>query len=98
MAITKLTPLPTPPSRADAPADFTTKADATLAAQKKMVEEQNGFIDQLNPLLPQIASVSENATKAQQAAQAAQTAQAATEAAAGNPIRLGLLQAIALCF
>lgn len=98
MAITKLTPLPTPPSRADAPADFTTKADATLAAQKKMVDEQNQFIDDLNPLIPQLTGVTANAAKAEAAAKAAQDAQALAEAAAGYPIRLGLLQSIALCF
>ncbi|EXX71565.1 hypothetical protein RirG_077360 [Rhizophagus irregularis DAOM 197198w] len=38
------------------------------------------------------------AKSAAASAAAAQSAQAATEAAAGNPIRLGLLQSIALCF
>lgn len=98
MAITKLTPLPTPPTRADAPADFTAKADASLAAQKGMVGELNQMLDQLNPVLPEIQSASANAAAAAKSAKAAQDAQAATEAAAGNPIRLGLLHAVALCF
>ena len=49
MTIPTITPLPPAPARSDAPADFSTKADALLAAQPRFVDETNAvaaFVDQ----------------------------------------------------
>ncbi|WP_312723968.1 WD40/YVTN/BNR-like repeat-containing protein [Stutzerimonas kunmingensis] len=49
MTVPVITPLPPAPTRADAPSDFTAKADAFVAAQVGMVAEFNasaGFVDQ----------------------------------------------------
>ena len=48
MPIAQLTPLPDAPSRNDAPENFTAKADASLAAQKRMVGEFNQAIGGIN--------------------------------------------------
>jgi hypothetical protein len=48
MPIAQLTPLPDAPSRNDAPENFTAKADASLAAQKRMVTEFNQAIGGIN--------------------------------------------------
>lgn len=48
MPIAQLTPLPDAPSRNDAPENFTAKADASLAAQKRMVNEFNQAIGGIN--------------------------------------------------
>lgn len=98
MAIPKLTPLPPAPSQDDTEEEFVALADASLTAQQGMVAEINQMLDQLNPVLLEIQSASANASAAAKSAKAAQDAQAAAEAAAGNPIRLGLLHAVALCF
>lgn len=49
MTVPVITPLPPAPTRADAPSDFTAKADAFVAAQVSMVAEFNAsaeFVDQ----------------------------------------------------
>ena len=49
MTVPVITPLPPAPTRADAPSDFTAKADAFVAAQVGMVAEFNAsaeFVDQ----------------------------------------------------
>ncbi|WP_312375020.1 hypothetical protein [Pseudomonas oryzihabitans] len=90
--------MPPPASRVDSKEDYAAKADATNAAQYKLVKKLNEFVNWLNSLIPDITSARSNAAAAAASAKAAQDAQAATEAAAGNPSRLALLQAIALSF
>lgn len=70
MTVPVITPLPPAPTRADAPSDFTAKADAFVAAQVGMVAEFNacaGFVDQ-------------RAIDADDSAQAAAASEAAVEA------------------
>lgn len=98
VAIPLLPDLPPAPNRRQSRTEYPITADTWAAAIGPWSVQMNVIIGQINLLLPEISSVSANAAKAQAAAKAAQDAQAATEAAAGNPIRLGLLQAIALCF
>ncbi len=70
MTVPVITPLPPAPTRADAPSDFTAKADTFVAAQVGMVAEFNAsaeFVDQ-------------RATDADASAQAAAASEAAVEA------------------
>lgn len=100
MAIPKLTPLPPAPSRSDAPTDFTSKADAFVAAQGTMVTEANASIDGINAITDTINQQAETAaTAATNAAtseanaktyqDSAQTAAAAAQASAGLPSLAG---------
>ncbi|MFV1941319.1 hypothetical protein VPH49_10910 [Pseudomonas luteola] len=93
MAISKL---PDPPRRSDAPADFTTKADAFLAALPTFGTEANALQTDVNT---KAAQVSTNASTASTAAtnaatsetnaksyrDSAQTAAAAAQSSAGLP-------------
>ena len=98
VAIPLLPDLPPSPNRRQARTEYPITADTWAAAIGPWSVQMNVIIDRINLLLPEINGVSANATKALAAAQRAEAAQAATEAAAGNPIRLGLLQSIALTF
>lgn len=95
MAIPKITPLPPAPSRQDAPADFTSKADAFVAAQVKLVTETNASIDGINGTTTQleqditqaksdiagsVSAASSSATTATNAATAAKNSQDAAKA------------------
>ncbi|MCW8158966.1 hypothetical protein D7243_22630 [Stutzerimonas stutzeri] len=71
MTVPVITPLPPAPTRADAPSDFTAKADAFVAAQVGMVAEFNASA----------AFVDQRAIDADASAQAAAASEAAAEAA-----------------
>lgn len=85
MTVPAITPLPPAPTRADAPSDFTARADAFVAAQVAMVDELNGAIDFINQRAVDAdsgaSSASESSDTAGQHAQAAasQAGLAATE-------------------
>ena len=82
-----ITPLPPAPTRADAPSDFTAKADAFVAAQVGMVAEFNAsaeFVDQRAAdadASAQAAAASEAAVEADRAEVAANTATVASNTA-----------------
>lgn len=92
-----ITALPTPPSRANSPADFSTKADALLAALPTFVTETNAVqadlntkksafdTDYANAMAAGLANAATNAatatTKANAAAASAVTATAAADEA-----------------
>ncbi|MBH3440550.1 glycoside hydrolase [Pseudomonas luteola] len=87
MAIPVITPLPPAPSRQDAPDDFTSKADARVAAETKMVPEMNSAIEWINAQSGAAASAAQSATTAQNSADAAKAAEqsaASYAAAAGD--------------
>jgi hypothetical protein len=83
MAAPIITPIPTPPIRSDAPADFATKADAFAASLPQFVTEANtsaAFVDQRAidaDASAQAAAASEGiaTTKAGEASQSATAAQ-----------------------
>lgn len=87
MTVPVITPLPPAPTRADAPSDFTAKADAFVAAQVGMVAEFNacaGFVDQRAidaDDSAQAAAASEAAVEADRAEVAANTAAVASNTA-----------------
>lgn len=86
MTIPSITPLPPPPSRSDAPNDFTAKADASLAAQAVMVSEINLTVSAINDVSADIdqavIAAADHATAAAgSAAQAAGSATAAGQSA-----------------
>ena len=75
MTIPTITPLPPAPARSDAPADFSTKADALLAALPKFVSDSNNqaaFVDQ--------RAVDADSRASDSAASAAAAQQALTDA------------------
>jgi hypothetical protein len=92
-----ITALPTPPSRANSPADFSNRADALLSALPTFVSETNAVqadlnakkaafdTDYANAMASGLANAAANAatatTKAAQAAGSASTAQTAASAA-----------------
>lgn len=93
MPVPTITPLPPPPSRSDAPNDFTAKADASLAAQAVMVTEINTTVAAINDALTDIdqavieagnhaAAASDSAEQAEQVAAGVGDAVANAEAAA----------------
>ena len=88
MAIPKITPLPPAPSRQDAPDDFTSKADAFVAAQVKLVTETNASIDGMNSatadLSGSVSAASASAQTATNAAVAAKHSQDAAKASADS--------------
>lgn len=87
MTVPVITPLPPAPTRADAPSDFTAKADAFVAAQVGMVAEFNAsaeFVDQRAidaDASAQAAGASEAAAEADRAEVAANTAAVASNTA-----------------
>ena len=87
MAAPIITPIPTPPIRSDAPADFATKADAFAAALPQFVTETNtsaAFVDQRAidaDASAQAAAASEAAAEADRAEVAANTATVASNTA-----------------
>ncbi|QPI08260.1 hypothetical protein IM687_13740 [Stutzerimonas stutzeri] len=87
MTVPVITPLPPAPTRADAPSDFTTKADAFVAAQVGMVAEFNAsatFVNQRavdSAASAQAAAASEAAAEADRAEVAANTAAVASNTA-----------------
>ncbi|WP_338547228.1 hypothetical protein V6W80_11580 [Pseudomonas benzopyrenica] len=98
MSIPLITPLPPAPNRRQSRTDYPATADAWAAALGPYTGQLNDFAKALNPLIPTLEAAGASADAAAKSAKAAQDAQAAAEAAAGNPIRLGLLHAVALCF
>ena len=80
MTISTITPLPTAPSRDDAPATFISRANAFLAAMVTMGTELNTSIGQMNT---DIAGVNTDATNAATSASAA-AASAESAAATSN--------------
>lgn len=74
-AIMAISKLPDPPRRSDAPADFTTKADAFLAAIPTFATEANALQTDVNGLLNQTTSAknaaSTSATNAENSAKSA---------------------------
>lgn len=92
-----ITALPTPPSRANSPSDFSTKADAFIAALPVFVTETNAVqadlnakkaafdVDYANAMAAGLANAATNAatatTKAAQAASSASAAQISATAA-----------------
>lgn len=87
MTVPVITPLPPAPTRADAPSDFTTKADAFVAAQVGMVAEFNASATFVNQRAidadasAQAAAASEAAAEADRAQVAANTAAVASNTA-----------------
>ncbi len=87
MAAPIITPIPTPPIRSDAPADFATKADAFAASLPQFVTEANtsaAFVDQRAidaDASAQAAAVSEAAAEEDRAEVAANTATVASNTA-----------------
>jgi len=73
MTVPVITPLPPAPTRADAPSDFTAKADAFVAAQARFVGETNALAEYVNE---RATGVGESVSAAQQSAEAAQQAEA----------------------
>ena len=84
MTVPVITPLPPAPTRADAPSDFTTKADAFVAAQVGMVAEFNAsaaFVNQraidadasASAAAASAGTANAKASEASQSATAAQT-------------------------
>lgn len=87
MTVPVITPLPPAPTRADAPSDFTAKADTFVAAQVGMVAEFNAsaaFVDQraiYADASAQAAAASEAAVEADRAEVEANTATVASNTA-----------------
>lgn len=87
MTVPVITPLPPAPTRADAPSDFTAKADAFVAAQVGMVAEFNASATFVNQRAidadasAQAAAASEAAVEADRAEVAANTATVASNTA-----------------
>lgn len=72
MAAPKITQLPTPPTRSDAPSDFTAKADAFVAALPKFGTEANAQADWLNT---QFSGIEQSVAQASNSASAAKTSE-----------------------
>lgn len=77
MTIPSITLMPAPPSRSDAPPDFTAKADAYLAAEADLVVEINATVGAINA-----ASITIDASVVEATAQAVAAAGSAGSAAA----------------
>lgn len=97
--------LPAAPNRNDAPADFSTKADAFVAALPPMVAQENALATWMNGVAIDASSVAANAAIAAAAAASstanANNAAASAAAAEGLPGSIGnlaLIQAMALLF
>ena len=56
MAAPQITPLPAPPVRSDAPADFSSKADAFAAALPPMVTQENELAEWMNSTATQVGA------------------------------------------
>lgn len=80
--------LPAAPNRNDAPPDFTTKADAFVAALPPMVEQENDLADWMNVTATQVSADAVFAGEAADRAEAVDTnvseQVAAAQAAANN--------------
>lgn len=105
MAAPIITPLPAPPIRSDAPADFSSKADAFVAALPPMVTQTNASIAFINDTAvdaSEAIEASATAVAAKNAALASANNAAASalaaESAPGSIGNLALLHAVALSF
>lgn len=105
MAAPIITPLPAPPARSDAPADFSSNADAFVAALPPMVTQTNAAIAFINDTAvdaSEAIEASATAVAAKNAALAsannAAASATAAESAQGSIGNLALLHAVALSF
>ncbi len=87
MSIPNIATLPEAPNRGDAPADFSAKADAFVAAIPPMVTQTNAVVAAINVYAPTI----DGAKGAADAAAASAQSAAAYAAAAGASAGIGLL-------